>query len=416
MRVPGARVAEQGERRRRLAAARLADQPEDLAGAHLERDVLDDRHAVAQLDAQPLDAKRGRLGLRAVRSCAGTDGGGRDALRPGDRVADAGSRRSSAARSSAPGANTAHGLSVRPARFSLIISAQSAAGGCRPRPRKLTEATRMIEHVRRRPASAMTGGTMFGRISRRRIDDGRARRARPPPRRSARTDCSSVAVRTMRAIGGICTIATPSDERAVARARRPSRARAGRAAAGTASSTSTDAHQQRRRAASACSRRRGRSRAPHDVGEERREPGQREHAAPAPEHARQHVAAEAVGAERARRARALVRQCRSAARADAARSTARRARRARTSASSDRRRSRHAGAGAREARAGSLIAAVRSFGTSRTTSRSATMLSDDVDGRDQHRDRLHGAHVADRDRVDELLAEARDRRRGTRRR
>ena len=62
----------------------------------------------------------------------------------------------------AAGAMITHGLRSKPLRFSEIISAQSAAGGCSPRPKKLTEATRMIEYVSRRPASAITDGTMFG--------------------------------------------------------------------------------------------------------------------------------------------------------------------------------------------------------------------------------------------------------------
>src|SRR5262249_19694266 len=49
------------------------------------------------------------------------------------------------------GTITAQGLSVKPWRFSLIISPQSAFGGWMPKPRKLTPATRAIDHVRRRP-------------------------------------------------------------------------------------------------------------------------------------------------------------------------------------------------------------------------------------------------------------------------
>ena len=70
----GARVPEQRERRRRLATARLADEPEDLAGSQREADVLDHRLAGAQRKGQAVDAydRAGRRGeahsvtLRAV--------------------------------------------------------------------------------------------------------------------------------------------------------------------------------------------------------------------------------------------------------------------------------------------------------------------------------------------------------------
>ena len=53
-----------------------------------------------------------------------------------------------------PAQEPSTGLSERPLLFSLIMSAQSGWGGCRPSPRKLTEATRMTEYVNRSPASA----------------------------------------------------------------------------------------------------------------------------------------------------------------------------------------------------------------------------------------------------------------------
>jgi hypothetical protein len=43
------------------------------------------------------------------------------------------------------GRNTAHGCTLMDRRFSLIISPQSAVGGCSPNPRKLTAATSAIE-------------------------------------------------------------------------------------------------------------------------------------------------------------------------------------------------------------------------------------------------------------------------------
>ena len=43
------------------------------------------------------------------------------------------------------GTRITHGLSVSPSRFSLMMSAQSESGGWSPSPKKLTDATRMIE-------------------------------------------------------------------------------------------------------------------------------------------------------------------------------------------------------------------------------------------------------------------------------
>src|SRR5204862_1694414 len=67
------------------------------------------------------------------------------------------------------GMTTPHGWIVSPCRFSLIISPQSAAGGCRPKPRKLSPAISPIEYVRRRLASTSNGLVTFGRISPMRI-------------------------------------------------------------------------------------------------------------------------------------------------------------------------------------------------------------------------------------------------------
>jgi hypothetical protein len=71
------------------------------------------------------------------------------------------------AASSSAGTTITQGCSVMPPRFSEIISAQSAAGGCRPRPRKFTDAIRRIELVSLSPASAKIGPSAFGSISRR---------------------------------------------------------------------------------------------------------------------------------------------------------------------------------------------------------------------------------------------------------
>ncbi len=65
----------------------------------------------------------------------------------------------------AAGMITAHGLRARPARFSLIIIPQLAAGGCWPKPRKASPDMMMIEYVRRSPASTISGVLRLGRIS-----------------------------------------------------------------------------------------------------------------------------------------------------------------------------------------------------------------------------------------------------------
>ncbi len=56
----GPGVPEQGERRRRLAATRLAHQADDLAGRDAEGDTVDDRLAGLELQAQVLDPDDGR--------------------------------------------------------------------------------------------------------------------------------------------------------------------------------------------------------------------------------------------------------------------------------------------------------------------------------------------------------------------
>ena len=77
----------------------------------------------------------------------------------------------------AAGASTASTLTEMNSRFSLIISAQSGLGGCRPRPRKLTEAMIRIENVKRSPESTSTGARMFGSTSRPTTASGRSPRA-----------------------------------------------------------------------------------------------------------------------------------------------------------------------------------------------------------------------------------------------
>ena len=59
-------VCEHGKGRRRLAAARLADDPEDLAGPDRERDVLHDGRPSDELDPQLVDIEHRGCGRRAA--------------------------------------------------------------------------------------------------------------------------------------------------------------------------------------------------------------------------------------------------------------------------------------------------------------------------------------------------------------
>jgi hypothetical protein len=152
----------------------------------VERDVLDHRLPGAELDPQVVDVPR----LRATASATRLTEIVRKAIR-------------------SAGAATAQGCNVMPPRFSAIISAQSARGGCRPSPRKFTEARIRIEAVSLMPASASTVPSTFGRISRRRIAPTRSPRATAASTYPC-VETSCVAARTIRAIDGTWTVATPS--------------------------------------------------------------------------------------------------------------------------------------------------------------------------------------------------------------
>ena len=87
--------------------------------------------------------------------------------RPGDALGDEVGRRSRTDRDAQrPARRSAHGWIVRMFRFSLIIRPQSAFGGWMPKPRKLIAAISAIDQVRRRPYSTISGVVTFGRISR----------------------------------------------------------------------------------------------------------------------------------------------------------------------------------------------------------------------------------------------------------
>ena len=109
------------------------------------------------------------------------------------------------------GASTAQGWVARPSRFSLIIWPQLAAPGSVVKPRKPRPATRMIEKVRRRPASASSGAFMLGSTS------ATITRLRFSPRASAawtksRETMPSATPRAMRAVRGALERPTSSDD------------------------------------------------------------------------------------------------------------------------------------------------------------------------------------------------------------
>src|SRR5581483_874641 len=184
--------------------AGLADQPERLARGDLEGDLVDDVDAGARhLDAEVLDLQRGRSGAHSARS--------RPSM-PAEALATPSPIRLVPIVSSAiaiTGIATPHGTTVRPCRFSLIISPQSAFGCGVPNPRKLSPAIRPIEYVSRRLASTISGLVMFGRISPKRM------RRRGSPITSAactnsRSTTSRAAPRVTRATRGIVVSATAS--------------------------------------------------------------------------------------------------------------------------------------------------------------------------------------------------------------
>ncbi len=176
----------------------------------------------------------------------------------------------------------------------------------------------MIEYVKRRPMSAAITGVMFGRISRRRIALVRSPRAAAASTKP-RTDCSSVAVRMMRATSGACTSATPMTSTALARPGAGDQHEQEQEG-GEREQHVDAAHQQRvdQRAAVAGDEA---DRGAQEVREQRGRARELEHAAPAPEHAREDVAAEEVVARAARRRSGPRAGCRSTRRGRGARTT-----------------------------------------------------------------------------------------------
>src|SRR5215470_5137228 len=150
---PAPGVAEQRERNRGLAGSRLADQAEHLPGGDRETDLADHVRAgrtnsdfeVADLEPDRFAGARRRRGRMTGghRACLGVSSSTR-AASSGRRSTPMVTRATASVNVlvpivsraiSAAGTITAHGLSGRPARFSLIIKPQLAAGGCCPNPR-----------------------------------------------------------------------------------------------------------------------------------------------------------------------------------------------------------------------------------------------------------------------------------------
>ena len=214
-----------------------------------------------------------------------------------------------------------------------------------------------------------------------------------------------------------CIAATPITSTVGLGAEAGGEQRAGRAAAGTRAARRRRASARGRRA-SARSRRRGRSRRRRRRRAASPMTASSDHAAPAPEHAAEHVAAEEVGAERRRRALGRCVRDADRARSGAVRRDERpeerdqqrraRARRAPTVAGCPVRRG---SASASRAIARRVTAPSAASARAARRARSATMLIEDVEGaRSASRATATSRDVADRDRVDELLARCRGRR------
>src|SRR5262249_36623740 len=150
-------MAKQSEPHRGLARARFAHRAQNLAGSDLEVDLLDDgKGRAGKPDAQALDDDRssGHGALRPMPIAA-------RAIPSVMRFMPTVSRPIAAT-----GSSTGQGWIAMPMRFSLIISPQSAAGGCRPNPMKLTAAMGPVEQVSRKPDSTSSGADSIASPSR----------------------------------------------------------------------------------------------------------------------------------------------------------------------------------------------------------------------------------------------------------
>src|ERR1700730_7632064 len=128
-------MPQQREPDRRLARARLADQPQDLSGRDAERDVVDDILAGAfHDDPQAVDNDGGlddRHAAPRVRSMPAAARAMPSPISPVPMVSSA---------MAATGRTTPHGWTVRAMRFSLIIRPQSGAPGLVVNPRNASAA------------------------------------------------------------------------------------------------------------------------------------------------------------------------------------------------------------------------------------------------------------------------------------
>src|SRR5699024_5927821 len=144
-------MAHAGQSRRGLARARFADEAEDLSAGEREVDAVEDLIADVRHDPQAGDAQddllvrfvrrvvANRFRLRAHHASTAVDAVARARASAGRLGPTAGTA------SAMTGRSTAQGWVDRAMRFSLIISPQSAAGGCRPRPGNDREAMYAIE-------------------------------------------------------------------------------------------------------------------------------------------------------------------------------------------------------------------------------------------------------------------------------
>src|SRR5918992_737627 len=158
-------MTEYGEPHRRLARSGFAHETEHLARVDVERDLVHDVDVFAlELDTKTFDFQRARArhpGPRPPRSIPIAA-----LAKPSPtRLVPIVSRPIAVT-----GSTTPHGWPASsPCRFSLIMRPQSAAGGCRPKPRKLSAAITAMLNVSRSVASTTRGLVMLGRTSPRRI-------------------------------------------------------------------------------------------------------------------------------------------------------------------------------------------------------------------------------------------------------
>ena len=161
-------MTEQGQGDGRLAGARLADEPEHLAGADLEAHLVDDvgtarsrrdrsagrgPRAVRKSVAPTVGAGAGRQ-LFAGHACSQSDVRQQDGLAPARRSTPMATRAMASVKvlvpivsraMSAAGATTRPRLDVQPDLVLLDHVPQLGAGGGMPKPRKLSPAMITIE-------------------------------------------------------------------------------------------------------------------------------------------------------------------------------------------------------------------------------------------------------------------------------